>query len=37
MTNFNEKVKCGIGYILNSQEFFIDTKPVQDESFDNLE
>ena len=23
MTNFNEKVKCGIGYILNSQEFFI--------------
>lgn len=23
MTNFNEKVKRGIGYILNSQEFFI--------------
>lgn len=23
MTNFNEKVNCGIGYILNSQEFFI--------------
>ena len=23
MANFNEKVKCGIGYILNSQEFFI--------------
>lgn len=23
MANFNEKVNCGIGYILNSQEFFI--------------
>lgn len=23
MTNFNEKVNCGIGYILNSKEFFI--------------
>ena len=23
MANFNEKVKCGIGYILNSQDFFI--------------
>lgn len=23
MANFNEKMKCGIGYILNSQEFFI--------------
>lgn len=23
MTNFNEKVNCGIGYILNSQKFFI--------------
>ena len=23
MTNFNKKVNCGIGYILNSQEFFI--------------
>lgn len=23
MANFNEKMKCGIGYILDSQEFFI--------------
>ena len=23
MANFNEKVNCGIGYVLNSQEFFI--------------
>lgn len=23
MANFNEKINCGIGYILNSQEFFI--------------
>lgn len=23
MVNFNEKVNCGVGYILNSQEFFI--------------